>query len=60
MSELVNGRIPAHTECPYRAECPQAEAGICHHKGVDHECEFSCALARLFKIVKEGEARDQK
>jgi len=55
VSELVNGRIPAHQECPYRAECPVAKAGDCHHRGVDHDCAFSCALARLFKIVKRDE-----
>jgi hypothetical protein len=51
MTTLVNGKIPANTVCPYRARCPFAEKGTCHHKGVDHNCAFSCGAARAYAII---------
>lgn len=53
-----NGCIPAHTECPFKSECPLAipEPGLpdltsCLHQGVQHNVAFSCAMARTFEIV---------
>ena len=52
---LVNGRIPAGQECPYRTECTEAQNGHCGHQGVNHTVPYSCGYARLFKIFKEQE-----
>lgn len=49
---LVNGKIPAHTVCPFRSECRMAQENHCHHQGVDHKNEFSCAVARAFEMTK--------
>lgn len=43
-SKLVGGMIPARTACPFRERC--AVADTCHHKGPQHDCDFSCAIAR--------------
>lgn len=51
MTELVNGRIPAHTECPYKARCAFQQNGTCKHKGVDHNVPFSCAVSRAFVLI---------
>lgn len=63
MSQLVNGRIPANTECPFRARCPFAQSfpgrkPKCHHLGVNHPVPFSCATARLFVIMDREENND--
>jgi len=52
MSELINGLILAHTECPYKNECEIAQANQCFHRGTEHEVNFSCAIARSFEIIK--------
>lgn len=51
MSKLVNGRIPAGTDCPFRARCNIAERGECRHGGKNHKVDFSCGTARLFDIT---------
>lgn len=51
--QLVNGKIPAGQECPYRSECPEAQNEQCGHKGVDHTVPYSCGLARMFAIFKD-------
>lgn len=50
MSELVNGKIPAGSECPYTKQCPYKENGECKHRGVNHTVPYSCGTARLFQI----------
>lgn len=49
-TELVNGKIPAKTVCPYRDGCKYAKNGTCGHLGVGHTVAYSCGTARLFKI----------
>jgi hypothetical protein len=49
---LVHRKIPANTACPFADECKYKAEGTCNHRGKAHECEFSCALARLFDLVK--------
>lgn len=44
-----HGRIPAHTECPFKAKC--GDIG-CHHKGKEHTVPFSCGMARGWEIVE--------
>lgn len=51
MSELVEGKIPAQTVCPYRDKCELAGAGACHHKGTEHSVPYYCAVARGFQII---------
>ncbi|MBL7023780.1 MAG: hypothetical protein ISR90_07005, partial [Candidatus Marinimicrobia bacterium] len=50
MSRYVNlsstGKIPAFTECPYKEKCWIFKDKTCHHEGVDHDVDFSCASAR--------------
>jgi hypothetical protein len=55
--KLVDGRIPAFTECPFRKECSLATHNVCKHKGVLHEVPFSCAVARGFEMLKELDNR---
>lgn len=50
-AELVNGNIPAFTDCPYNSSCNVANAGQCRHFGKDHPVPYSCALARLLKVI---------
>ena len=49
---LVNGKIPAGTECPYRTICTEAQNGNCGHKGKEHTVPYSCGYARMFKIFE--------
>lgn len=50
-SNLTKGKIPAHTECPFKTECPYPKLEQCGHKGVKHTVDYSCGLARLFDIM---------
>lgn len=52
MRVLANGKIAAHQVCPWRIQCPQAQAGVCAHNGVKHTIEFSCGMARAFDIAE--------
>ena len=54
MSKLVDGLIPKHTECPFKEECGMPS---CIHEGVNHNVDFSCALARAWDIVDEAKER---
>lgn len=50
MSKLVQGLIPAKTECPFKdGTCPLVET--CPHKGVNHPVAFSCAAARFWDTM---------
>lgn len=54
-SKLDNGMIPAHTECPFRGRCPEAdwrpERNRCNHTGTEHPVPFSCGIARAYNIL---------
>jgi hypothetical protein len=56
MSKLKLGMIPAHTECPFKAQCKLP----CAHKGVNHTCEYSCAAARWHDICGPKDKEDNK
>lgn len=56
MTKLVDGKIPALTECPYKDECPMARTS-CHHKGKDHTVPFSCGAARAFALIHKYEPK---
>ena len=45
------GKIPPHTECPWRDSCPHQLNLQCHHTGKMHKVAFSCSLARGFELV---------
>ena len=50
-SKLVLGAIPAHTECPFLAECSNNTMKcMCGHLGKEHQVDFSCAIARGYDI----------
>ena len=51
MGQLVEGKIPANTVCPYRESCTEARNGNCGHMGKEHTVPYSCGYARLFKIM---------
>jgi hypothetical protein len=51
MSHLVEGKIPSHTECPFRSQCSFAENNTCHHNGKAHTIAYSCGAARAFDLV---------
>lgn len=57
MTKLVDGSIPAHTECPFVGECPMAKTGCCHHKGPAHNVPFSCGAARAFDLIHRHERK---
>lgn len=50
MNELVNGRIPSNTVCPFRAQCMAAIRNQCKHFGTEHNVPFSCGYARWFAL----------
>jgi len=46
---LINGCIPAYTECPFKDKCRPTR---CHHKGKKHEVPFSCGFARAYDLIE--------
>lgn len=53
-SNLVNGNIPAYTECPYHEDCEMYVNNKCYHDGLDHTCEYSCSIARALDMCHLG------
>lgn len=53
MNKLVDGKIPAGQECPYKDICPSVIDTTCGHKGTEHKLPYSCGYARLFKIMEK-------
>jgi hypothetical protein len=53
-SLLVNGKIPPHTECPFKEECSKTYSD-CRHTGINHDLPYSCGYARLFNIFLKRE-----
>jgi hypothetical protein len=51
MTQLVQGKIPAFTDCPFRAQCHMGTNGQCGQKGVEHPVPFSCGMARAIALV---------
>jgi hypothetical protein len=51
-SKLVDGKIPAYMECPFRGKCEIAKENICNHRGVFHNVMYSCASARAFDLIE--------
>jgi hypothetical protein len=46
-SKLVDGKIPAHTMCPFKYKCTTFS---CDHVGIYHKVAFSCDTARAFDL----------
>ena len=57
MTKLVDGCVPAFTDCPYRKECGNYGKECCQQKGKDHKVPFSCAIARGFELSAEVKGR---
>lgn len=53
-TKLVDGRIPAHTECPFRSQCAMVVHNTCHHKGKEHNNAFSCGAARAYDLIQRN------
>jgi len=49
-SKLKDGMIPAHKDCPFKAECAMG-LDICLHKGKLHDRAFSCGAARALDLA---------
>jgi hypothetical protein len=56
-SKLLDGRIPAYQECPFRKDCRIAQDNECHHMGKFSANEFSCGLARAFDLIQRYERK---
>jgi hypothetical protein len=54
LTKLANGKIPAHTVCPYRSQCPFVENNTCPHSGEQHTIAFSCAAARAYDMIQRS------
>lgn len=52
-----SGRIPSHTECPFRKDCTIAKQGECKHEGLKHSVPFSCGAARLHDTIHRYETQ---
>jgi hypothetical protein len=59
LSKLIDGRIPPHTECPFRNRCGFAENNTCHHKGVEHVVAYSCGAARAYDLITRNSQRER-
>lgn len=57
MTKLVDGCVPAFTDCPYRKECGDYGQNYCLQEGVKHNVPFSCAIARSYEIEFERKVR---
>ena len=55
MSKLVDGLIPKNTMCPFIQECNREGKNECpmNHKGLDHNVDFSCAIARGYSMMRK-------
>jgi len=53
MNKLVNGSIPANTNCPYKNQCGDYAKNFCIHLGPLHPVPYSCAMARSFEITEK-------
>jgi hypothetical protein len=51
MTQLVQGKIPAFTDCPYRSQCTMDLHNQCKQTGVTHPVPFSCGMARAIALV---------
>jgi ribosomal protein L32 len=54
MTLLINGKIPARTECPFKDRCPFVTNKTCHHRGIEHTIAFSCGAARAFDLIQRN------
>lgn len=54
ISKLVDGKIPAHTVCPFRSTCDRVAFKFpdskkvycfCYHQGIEHTVNYTCSVA---------------
>lgn len=55
-SKLIDGKLAAHQECPFRDQCEIARDNACRHLGVFHKVPYSCASARAFDLIQSYKA----
>jgi hypothetical protein len=48
---LVNGMIPAHTECGFQQNCEVKATDHCIHTGAKHPSEFECPTAKQLETT---------
>lgn len=48
------GKIPAGKECPFKYGCEFYNTTLCHHTGINHPHDYSCATARGFDMFAQG------
>lgn len=51
MTKLVDGCVPAFTECPFKEQCSKDMPHFCEHLGTEHKVPYSCAIARSYEIT---------
>lgn len=56
IQKLVDGMIPAYSQCPFASACELKKVDNCGHQGERHSVPYSCGLARLFEIFGTGES----
>lgn len=54
MSRLIDGRIPPFKKCPFWYCCEIRDGNQCSHKGVSHDRDYSCAVARGFDLLEDN------
>ena len=59
-TQLVEGKIPAGTACPFTGKCAFAQDKTCHHNGTNHTVDYSCGAARAFDLEQSTAVIQQK
>ena len=54
---LVNGKIPANTPCPFRAECDQIGTAQCRYLGMPEATAYSCHVAQRLDTAHQKQCR---
>lgn len=58
ISKLVQGKIPAHTVCPFKGQCAFFASSQCNiDGGGENTKDFSCAVARAYDLINRNAAR---
>lgn len=55
----VLGCIPPNTPCPYANECYAAHNHACFHRGIEHDNEHDCHIAKVMDYLRPEEVHEQ-